>query len=211
MVAQTNTALSYAVMILAIGLIGMCVYTLWRAQQIVTDKPIVVRVEKVGRAEAVNLEWEEYRPEDSDMKYFLTQFVTGFFSRNRATVQDVYPASLHYLREDLFRIVNQNDRQSKWLAKFVTSNDPETSINITNVALDRAMEASGNYRGVVDAIKTTLLPGGVDQKSIPIVVTCWFQSHPEVIKKDPELIKYNPLGFLIYNVRCDDAFSQVKP
>lgn len=111
---------------------------------------------------------------------------------------------------DMFQIVNRADRDTKWMAKFVTSSDPDISINVTNVALDRAMEASGKFKGVVDAIKIVTSTGGFEQKAIPFVVTCWFESHPELVKDDPELIKYNPLGFLIYNFRADDAFGDLK-
>ena len=67
--AVTNTALSTAAVVLAVALVGMCAYTVHISKRIVAEKPLVVRVEKVGRAEAVNMQWDEYRPQDSDMKY----------------------------------------------------------------------------------------------------------------------------------------------
>lgn len=208
--ALTNTALAYTCIILASGLIGLSVYTIHWARSYVAEKPVVVRVEKVGRAEAVNMEWDEYTPEDSDMKYFLTQFTEGFLSRDQHTVQDVYNASLHFLRPDLLKIVNRSDRETKWMAKFVTSNDPDIDVNVINVGLDRSMEASGQYKAVIDAVRTIRSPGVLDTKSIPVVITCWFESHPEWVGKDKTLIKYNPLGFFIYSYRVDEAFGQSK-
>lgn len=206
--ATTNTALGIATVILACALVGMCGYVIHVARSIVAEKPLVVRVEQVGRAEAVNLNWDEYRPQDSDMKYFLTQFVAGFYSRNRHTVQDVYPAVLHFLREDLYQSVNANDRRTKWLAKFLNSSDEEVQVEVTNVALDRGMQPS--YRAQVDARKVIISPGGYEQKVIPFVVTIWFQVKPELVRENQDLIKYNPLGFLIDSFRADDAFGTTK-
>ena len=60
-------------------------------------KPLVIRINDVGRAEAVDYDATTYRPQAPELRYFLTRFVVTHFSRLRATVQRDYPDSLFFL------------------------------------------------------------------------------------------------------------------
>ena len=83
----TNTYLRIAlalVSLVAVGLIGLNVYTVSRYSQV---KPLVIRIDDVGRAEAVQYDATSYQPQPPELRYFLTQFIVKHFSRLRATVQ----------------------------------------------------------------------------------------------------------------------------
>jgi type IV secretion system protein VirB5 len=202
----TNGSLSIISVVLALGLLGMALWNIHLSRRIVAAKPIIVRVDNVGRAEAVNYQWsDDDTPKEPEMKYFLTQFVTGFYARNRHTVQDVYPASLYYLDTPLFDKVSREDRTSQWMAKFVNGSAMETSVNVTNVALDLH---AAPYKAVVEAIKSTSGEGGLDERKTHVVVSIWFEVKPELVVKNPSLVKYNPLGFVIRSFREDLAFSE---
>jgi hypothetical protein len=54
-------------------------------------KPLVIRINEVGRAEAVDYDAATYRPQAPELRYFLTRFVVTHFSRLRAAVQRDYP------------------------------------------------------------------------------------------------------------------------
>ena len=77
-------------------------------------RPIVVRVDEVGRAEAVAYDVMEAQadPLDPTTKYFLNRFVHDFYSRRRATVEENWSRSLRFLTTDLanasFRAESQN-------------------------------------------------------------------------------------------------------
>ena len=77
-------------------------------------RPIVVRVDEVGRAEAVAYDVMEAQadPLDPTTKYFLNRFVYDFYSRRRATVEENWSRSLRFLTTDLanasFRAESQN-------------------------------------------------------------------------------------------------------
>ena len=62
-------------------------------------RPIVVRVDEVGRAEAVAYEAMEAQanPLDPTTKYFLNRFIYDFYSRRRATVEVHWSRSLRFL------------------------------------------------------------------------------------------------------------------
>ena len=97
----TNTYLRIAlalVSLVAVGLVGLNVYTVSRYSQI---KPLVIRIDDVGRAEAVQYDATGYQPQPPELRYFLTQFIVKHFSRLRATVQREYPDSLLFLEPSL--------------------------------------------------------------------------------------------------------------
>ena len=103
--------------VFSIGLGALCLLLAVVIIRIVTidpPKPIVVRVDEVGRAEAVAYEAMEAQadPLDPTTKYFLNRFIHDFYSRRRATVQENWSRSLRFLSTELanasFRVESQN-------------------------------------------------------------------------------------------------------
>ena len=93
----SNTYLKVAlvlVSLVAVGLVGLNYRTAAWAAQV---KPLVIRIDDVGRAEAVQYDATRYQPQSPELRYFLTQFVVKHFSRVRATDQREYPDSLFFL------------------------------------------------------------------------------------------------------------------
>ena len=66
-------------------------------------QPIVIRVDEVGRAEALAYEAVEAAadPLDPTTKYFLNQFLTDYYSRRTATAQSAWSRALRFLTVDL--------------------------------------------------------------------------------------------------------------
>ena len=73
---------------LAIGVLLLIVVVI-RIVSVEPPRPIVVRVDEVGRAEAVTYKAMEAQadPLDPTTKYFLNRFIYDFYSRRRATVR----------------------------------------------------------------------------------------------------------------------------
>ncbi len=74
-----------------------------RLSAVELPKPIVIRVDEVGRAEALAYEAVEAQadPLDPTTKYFLNQFLSDFYSRRQATVEAAWARSLRFLAADL--------------------------------------------------------------------------------------------------------------
>ncbi len=83
---------------LAIGVLLLIVVVI-RIVSVEPPRPIVVRVDEVGRAEAVTYEAMEAQadPLDPTTKYFLNRFIYDFYSRRRATVAENWSRSLRFL------------------------------------------------------------------------------------------------------------------
>ena len=103
--------------VLSIGLGALClllVIVVIRIVSVDPPRPIVVRVDEVGRAEAVAYEAMEAQadPLDPTTKYFLNRFIYDFYSRRRATVEENWSRSLRFLTTELagasFRAESQN-------------------------------------------------------------------------------------------------------
>src|SRR4029450_1066929 len=92
-----NTYLKIAVVLLALVALGLVALNFQTGATYANVKPLGVRIDDVGRAEAVQYDATAYHPQAPELRYFLTQFVVKHFSRIRATVEREYPDSLLFL------------------------------------------------------------------------------------------------------------------
>ena len=90
------------VLLLALG-------TGWCRSASRTLQPVFVRVDDVGRAEALDYEALTWQgdPLDPATKYFLRQFVSDHHARRFATVAERWPRSLAFLERQLARAASE--------------------------------------------------------------------------------------------------------
>src|SRR5215210_464620 len=138
----TNSYLRIAlalVSLVAVGLVGLNVYTVSRYSDI---KPLVIRIDDVGRAEAVQYDATSYQPQPPELRYFLTQFIVKHFSRLRATVQREYPESLLFLEPGIADATIAQNEQSRTIEAFMTNpSADEVDIVVQNVSLSELAQA----------------------------------------------------------------------
>src|SRR5438876_6311230 len=116
-----NTYLKIAVVLLALVALGLVGLNFRTVATYANVKPLVVRIDDVGRAEAVQYDATAYQPQAPELRYFLTQFVVKHFSRIRSTVQREYPDSLFFLEPALADATIARNDQSRTIEMFVTS------------------------------------------------------------------------------------------
>ena len=110
---HTNRHLRVISVGLAIAVL-LLILVVYRIVSVEPPRPIVVRVDEVGRAEAVAYKVMEAQadPLDPTTKYFLNRFIYDFYSRRRATVAQNWSRSLRFLSTPLanasFRSESQN-------------------------------------------------------------------------------------------------------
>ena len=99
---HTNRHLRTITVGLGIAVILLIIVVI-RIASVDPPRPIVVRVDEIGRAEAVAYDVMEAQadPLDPTTKYFLNRFVYDFYSRRRATVEENWSRSLRFLTTDL--------------------------------------------------------------------------------------------------------------
>ena len=86
-----NSYLRIALALVCLVALGLLVLNFRTQARYSTLRPLVVRIDQVGRAEAVQYDSASYKPQPPELRYFLTQFVVKHFSRIRATVQRRLP------------------------------------------------------------------------------------------------------------------------
>src|SRR5216110_234444 len=131
-----NTYLKIALLLISLLALGLLALNFRTQAKYANLKPLVVRIDDVGRAEAVQYDASAYRPQAPELRYFLTQFVVKHFSRIRATVQREYSDSLFFLDPALAdAMIAQND-QSHAVETFLTNPaEDEADIVVQNVSL----------------------------------------------------------------------------
>ncbi len=95
------------------GLALLLLVVVVRLSAVELPKPIVIRVDEVGRAEALAYEALEARadPLDPTTKYFLNQFLSDFYSRRQATVEAAWARALRFLAADLANAAFRTDSE----------------------------------------------------------------------------------------------------
>src|SRR5437773_1698415 len=116
-----NTYLKIALLLVSLVSLGLVGLNFRTQAKFANVKPLVVRIDEVGRAEAVQYDASTYQPQAPELRYFLTQFVVKHFSRIRATVQREYSDSLFFLDSALANATIAQNDQSRALDTFLTN------------------------------------------------------------------------------------------
>ena len=201
-----NTYLRIALALVSLVALGLLILN-FRTQATYTNvKPLVVRIDEVGRAEAVQYDASGYRPQAPELRYFLTQFVVKHFSRIKATVQREYPDSLFFLDNALADATIAQNEQSRTIETFLTSPSDETDIVVQNVSLSEL--AKPPYKASVTFQKVFYTPGTrAERERQTHVAQIDFVMREHVPN---EFVRVNPLGLQITYFRIDQAFEEAR-
>src|ERR671919_2580007 len=159
-----NTYLKIALVLVSLVALGLLALNFHTAAKYAQVKPLVIRIDDVGRAEAVQYDATAYQPQAPELRYFLTQFVVKHFSRIRATVQREYPDSLLFLEPTLADATIAQNEQSRALETFLTNpSADEVDVVVQNVSLTEL--AKPPYKATVTFQKVLYAPGTRTEKA----------------------------------------------
>src|SRR5438105_14482112 len=116
-----NTYLKIALLLASLLALGLLVLNFRTQAKYANVKPLVIRIDDVGRAEAVSYDTATYRPQAPELRYFLTRFVATHFSRLRATIQRDYPDSLFFLDPALANATIAQNEQTRIMETYLTN------------------------------------------------------------------------------------------
>lgn len=200
-----NTYLKIAlvlVSLVALGLVALNFHTASRYSQV---RPLVVRIDEVGRAEAVQYDASRYHPQPPELRYFLTQFAVKHFSRIRSTLQREYPDSLFFLEPGLADATIAQNEQSRVLEMFVTNpSADEVEVLVQNVSLTEI--ATPPYKAAVTFQKVYYSPGTRSERNRETYVAQVDFNLRDSVPN--EFVRVNPLGLQIAYFRVDQAFDE---
>ena len=197
-----NTYLKLALLCLSVVAVGLIALTLRIERAAQHVKPLVIRIDDVGRATAVTEASLTYTPQAPELKYFLVQFVTAHFSRVRATVRQQYAESLYFLDGRLADATIDANKKAGTIERFLTGSSDDIDVHVKNVTLEDLRQAP--YRATVEFDKVYLSPSTrTELKRDTYVAHVVFVLKDQV---DNARIPINPLGLTITYFREDQAF-----
>jgi type IV secretory pathway TrbF-like protein len=200
----TNTYLKIAVVLLSLVCVALALIDLRTIRTFQNFRPLVIRIDDVGRAEAINYHNLEYQPQDAEAKYFLSQFCNFYYRRNRYTIQDDFSKSLYFLDGKLANGILDAYRKDDIIKKFITNTAaPEIDVEVKKVALEEMQTPP--FRARVDFYLVYYSPVDHSELKRDLYTANFvflFRSHVP-----NQLIPINPLGLGITYFREDQAFK----
>ncbi len=200
----TNTYLKIALVLLALVAVALGLIDLRTIRTFQNFRPLVIRIDQLGRAEALAYSNFEYKPQDVEAKYFLSQFCQLYYRRNRYTIKDDFAKSLYFLDGTLANAIIDAYKKNDVIKSFLTDpSRPEIDIEVKNVALEGMQNPP--YKARADFYMVYYSPTGHSE----LKRTLYTASLVFVFKTNVpnELIPINPLGLAITYFREDEAFK----
>jgi len=200
----TNTYLKIALTLVSLLAVGLLCLNLKTIRTFEHFRPLVIRIDDLGRAEAINYHNLEYKPQDAEAKYFLNQFCALYYRRNRYTIQDDFSKALYFLDGKLANGILDVYRKDDIIKKFLTNTSaPEIDVEVKKVALEDL--TSPPYRARVDFYMVYYSAADHAELKRDLYTANFVFVFKNKVPN--ELIPINPLGLAITYFREDEAFK----
>ena len=200
----TNTYLKIALTLVSLIAVGLLLLDWKTIRTFENFRPLVIRIDDLGRAEAINYHNLEYKPQDAEAKYFLSQFCALYYRRNRYTIQDDFSKALYFLDGKLADGILDAYRKDDIIKKFLMNTSAsETDVGVKKVALEDMQTPPFTAR--VDFYLVYYSPADHSEIKRDLYTANFvFVFKSKVLN---ELIPINPLGIAITYFREDQAFK----
>ncbi|MCY3590747.1 MAG: VirB8/TrbF family protein [Acidobacteria bacterium] len=182
------------------GVLLLLLVAVVRLSSVELPKPIVIRVDDVGRAEALAYDALEAQadPLDPTTKYFLAAFVSDHYSRRTATAQRAWARSLRFLATSLADAAFQRDGTA---VAAVVAGLAEQERQVERVALAIRPQPEPPHTASADFEVVVLEDGeevGRERWSVSMQFT-FLEQVPA------DLLPVNPMGILVTYVQADQV------
>jgi type IV secretion system protein VirB5 len=199
MAAENRTLFAVVgVLSVALALLGFEVFQNTRA--IAGFKPTVIRINDLGNAQAVYLSDSVYTPQAPEVKHFLSDFVTKYYTHKKERLPD-YFLSKYYLSQQLGAQSYQQDQQTEWVKKLLNGQLEQTEAQVRKVSVTNL--SSAPYEALVDFQRVVYANGDRELRREDLTVSIRFVFADQV---NSRMIQYNPLGLTIVDFHADQAF-----
>jgi type IV secretion system protein VirB5 len=195
--------LKIAVTLLSLVVLGLVVMDLRMVRTVASFKPIVVRIDEIGRAQAVAYDSPAYKPEYKETKYFLTRFCQLYYRRNHATINDDFTQALFFLDGKVASDTIQQFKQKNIIKSFLSDSlSSERDVDVQQVVVEPMEKAP--YKATVDFFEVEYAPSHHSVTKRTLYTASFLFSFRNHVSNDEILT--NPLGLTITYFREDEAF-----
>ena len=200
----TNTYLKIALTLVSVIAVGLLILDLKTIRTFENFRPLVIRIDDLGRAEAINYHNLEYKPQDAEAKYFLSRFCALYYRRNRYTIQDDFSKALYFLDGKLADGILDAYRKDDIIKKFLMNTSAsEIDVEVKKVALEDMQTPP--FKARVDFYLVYYSPADHSEIKRDLYTANFVFVFKSKVPND--LIPINPLGIAITYFREDQAFK----
>jgi type IV secretion system protein VirB5 len=199
-----NTYLKVTILVLGLVCLALAALVFKSQNALASMKPMIIRINDVGRAEAIDYRNYQYRPQEAENKYYLSRWAELYFDRNRFTIERDQTHSLYFLNSDVQRAVIDQERKDNIIQTYVKDSSlPYIDVDIKNVVLDDLRQSPYSARIEFEKVYTNPADHGeIKRERWTASVTYVFRDNV----KNAELA-VNTLGLTIIRFRVDQAFN----
>ena len=199
-----NTYLKVAVLALSAVAVALTGVVFKSHQALASARPLIIRIDNVGRAEAIDYRDFQYRPQEAENKYYLGRWAELYFSRNRFTLVRDQTASLYFMNSDVQRDVIEQERKAQTIPTYLKDSGlAYVTIVVKNVILDDLKMSPYSARIEFERIYTNAQDmHELKREQLTASVTYVFRDSVH-----NQQLAVNPLGLTIIRFRVDQAFN----
>ncbi len=199
-----NTWLKITILCLVVVCLMLAALVFRSQKALASMHPLIIRINDVGRAEAIDYRNFQYRPQEAENKYYLTRWAELYFSRNRFTIERDQTQALYFLNGDVQRAVIAQEQKDKIIQTYRDDSTlPYVDVEIKNVVLDDLRQSPYSARIELEKVYTN------PADHTELKRERWTASVTYVFREDVKNneLAVNPLGLTIVRFRADQAFE----
>jgi type IV secretory pathway TrbF-like protein len=203
-VVVTNTYLKLAVATLSLLCLALVFSQIRVAKTIANFKPLVIRIDQIGKAEAIRYDDLTYTPREAEVQYFLAQFVRLYYSRNRQSLAANLRSALVFLEPQLADSIVQAWERQRVVEDYARSNLGDIDIAVRAVSIVSLEKPP--YQATVDYEQIYYAPRErTETKRVLYTAHFTFTFHGGVLPT--AVLAQNPLGLVIQYFKEDAAIE----
>ena len=199
-----NTYLKVTILALVAVCLALAALVFKSQKALASMHPLIIRINDVGRAEAIDYRNFQYRPQEAENKYYLTRWAELYFSRNRFTIERDQTDSLYFLNDDVQRAVIAQEQKDKIIQTYRNDSTlPYVDVEVKNIVLDDLRQSPYSARIEFEKVYTN------PTDHTELKRERWTASVTYVFRENVKnnALAVNPLGLTIVRFRADQAFS----
>ena len=200
-----NTYLKITILCLVAVCLALAALVFKSQKALASMRPLIIRINDVGRAEAIDYRNFQYRPQEAENKYYLTRWAELYFSRNRFTIERDQTDSLYFLNDDVQRAVIAEEQKDKIIRTYRNDSTlPYVDVEVRNIVLDDLRQSP--YSARIEFEKVYTNPADHTE----LKRERWTASVTYVFRDNVQNneLAVNPLGLTIIRFRADQAFGE---
>jgi len=199
-----NTYLKVTILVLATVCLVLAALIYRSQMALASVHPLIVRINDVGQAQAIDYRDFKYRPEEAENKYYLTRWAELYFGRDRFTIERAQTNALYFFAGELQRALIDQEQKNNTIADYAKDSTlPFVDVEVKNVILDNLEQPPYSARVEFEKVFTNPQDQSVTRREQ------WTASVTYVFrdKVQNSELAVNPLGLTIIRFRADQGFN----